>query len=216
ARVCVERENAAAPNGWEVVAITPMEGASPLEVALSGKERFRIFDGATFTVDAAWFPTGDFYVYVADSSVSALAAERSEWAAITQTIKAGGAMSYRNENVMFMAQVKNRLSGGWLAPSDVVGITATVCRVCENGFAPDEWVPVDGWEGVAVPTACVWEAPTANDAWTADAEGPNFVWVPDVRERAFFPTGGKFATQLRFDLTDGRNPIYLTFVDEVD
>ena len=125
-------------------------------------------------------------------------------------------MSYRNENVMFMAQVKNRLSGGWLAPSDVVGITATVCRVYENGFAPDEWVPVDGWEGVAVPTACVLEVPTANDAWTADAEGPNFVWVPDVRERAFFPTGGKFATQLRFDLTDGRNTIYLTFVDEVD
>ncbi|MBP3557137.1 MAG: hypothetical protein J6K20_05465, partial [Thermoguttaceae bacterium] len=53
ARVCVERENAAAPNGWEVVATTPTEGASPLEVALSGKERFRIFDGATFTVDSA-------------------------------------------------------------------------------------------------------------------------------------------------------------------
>jgi len=53
ARVCVERENAAAPNGWEVVAITPTEDASPLEVALSEKERFRIFDGQTFVVDAA-------------------------------------------------------------------------------------------------------------------------------------------------------------------
>jgi hypothetical protein len=125
-------------------------------------------------------------------------------------------MSYRNENVMFMAQVKNRLSGGWLAPSDVVGITATVCRVYENGFAPDEWVPVDGWEGAEVPAECVLETPTPNDAWTADAEGPNFVWIPDVRERPFFPTGGKFATQLRFDLTGARNPIYLTFVDEVD
>jgi len=53
ARVCVERENAAAPNGWEVVAITPTKDASPLEVALSEKERFRIFDGQTFVVDAA-------------------------------------------------------------------------------------------------------------------------------------------------------------------
>ncbi|MBQ7813060.1 MAG: hypothetical protein IJ387_01025 [Thermoguttaceae bacterium] len=53
ARVCVERENAAAPNGWEVVAITPTADGEPLEVALSRRERFRIFDGATFTVDAA-------------------------------------------------------------------------------------------------------------------------------------------------------------------
>ncbi|MBQ9127209.1 MAG: hypothetical protein IJY15_05550, partial [Thermoguttaceae bacterium] len=53
ARVCVERENAAAPNGWDVVAITPTADGEPLEVALSRRERFRIFDGATFTVDAA-------------------------------------------------------------------------------------------------------------------------------------------------------------------
>ncbi|MBQ9798941.1 MAG: hypothetical protein IJO40_03285, partial [Thermoguttaceae bacterium] len=53
ARVCVERENAAAPNGWETLAITPTEDASPLTVALNGRERFRIFDGATFTVDSA-------------------------------------------------------------------------------------------------------------------------------------------------------------------
>ncbi|MBQ7110236.1 MAG: hypothetical protein IJO06_03350, partial [Thermoguttaceae bacterium] len=53
ARVCVERENAAAPNGWEVVALTSTGEASPLTVALSGRENFRIFDGRTFVVDAA-------------------------------------------------------------------------------------------------------------------------------------------------------------------
>ncbi|MBR4105613.1 MAG: hypothetical protein IKK39_16340, partial [Thermoguttaceae bacterium] len=52
ARVCVERENAAAPNGWEVVAFAAAD-ESPLSVALSGRENFRIFDGATFRVDAA-------------------------------------------------------------------------------------------------------------------------------------------------------------------
>jgi hypothetical protein len=213
--VYVERQNAAAPNGWETIAVASTAEASPLTVALTGRETFRIFDGATFRVDAAWFPTQDFFVYVADD-VSAVATEQSEWTTVTQTIKAGGAMCYRNENVMFMARVKNRLSGEWLAPSDVVAITATLCRVYENGFAPDEWVPVDGWEGAEVPAECVLETPTPNDAWTADAEGPNFVWIPDVRERPFFPTGGKFATQLRFDLTGARNPIYLTFVDEVD
>ncbi|MBP3531200.1 MAG: fibronectin type III domain-containing protein, partial [Thermoguttaceae bacterium] len=52
ARVCVERESAAAPNGWEVVAVATA-AESPLSVALSGRERFRVFDGATFTVDSA-------------------------------------------------------------------------------------------------------------------------------------------------------------------
>ncbi|MBP3557589.1 MAG: hypothetical protein J6K20_07815, partial [Thermoguttaceae bacterium] len=209
ARVCVERENAAAPNGWEVVATTPTEGASPLEVALSGKERFRIFDGATFTVDFAWFPTGDFYVYVADD-ISAVATVAVEWETATQLISAGNVM-YRNENVLLLASVKNKLTAVYLSRDEVESATATVYAVSPGFGAREIWTPVDGWADVAVPLDAILEAPTEIDGWTLDAVGPNFVWTPDATTRPLFGDSGTFAVQVCVKRKSGGNPIYFTF-----
>ncbi|MBR4835037.1 MAG: hypothetical protein IKU86_12020, partial [Thermoguttaceae bacterium] len=209
AQVCVERENAAAPNGWEVVATTPTEDASPLEVALSGKERFRIFDGAKFTVDSAHFPTGDFYVYVADD-ISAVATVAVEWETATQLVSAGNVM-YRNENVLLLASIKNKLTAVYLSRDEVESATATVYAVSPGFGAREIWSPVDGWENIAVPLDAILEAPTEIDGWTLDAVGPNFVWTPDATTRPLFGDSGTFAVQVCVKRKSGGNPIYFTF-----
>ncbi|MBR5244360.1 MAG: hypothetical protein IKW13_09005, partial [Thermoguttaceae bacterium] len=209
ARVCVERENAAAPNGWEVVATTPTEDASPLEVALSGKERFRIFDGQAFYVDEAYFPTGDFYVYVADD-ISAVATVAVEWETATQIITAGKVM-YRNENVLLLASIKNKLTAAYLSRDDVESATATVYAVSPGFGAREIWSPVDGWADVAVPLDAILEAPTEIDGWTLDAVGPNFVWTPDATTRPLFGDSGTFAVQVCVKRKSSGNPIYFTF-----
>ena len=209
ARVCVERENTAAPNGWETLTIAPTAEASPLEVALSRRERFRVFDGATFTVDSAWFPTGDFYVYVADD-ISAVAAVAVEWETATQLISAGNVM-YRNENVLLLASVKNKLTADYLNRDEVESATATVYAVSPGFGAREIWTPVDGWADVAVPLDAILEAPTEIGGWTLDAVGPNFVWTPDATTRPLFGDSGTFAVQVCVKRKSGGNPIYFTF-----
>ena len=209
ATVCVERENAAAPNGWEVIAITPTADASPLEVALDGRERFRIFDGVQCYVDEAYFPTGDFYVYVADD-ISAVATVAVEWETATQLISAGNVM-YRNENVLLLASVKNKLTAVYLSRDEVESATATVYAVSPGFGAREIWTPVDGWADVAVPLDAILEAPTEIDGWTLDAVGPNFVWTPDATERPLFGDSGTFAVQVCVKRKSGGNPIYFTF-----
>ncbi|MBQ7111326.1 MAG: hypothetical protein IJO06_08890, partial [Thermoguttaceae bacterium] len=209
ARVCVERENAAAPNGWEVVAVAATAEASPLEVALSGSEKFRIFDGQTFYVDEAYFPTGDFYVYVADD-ISAVATVAVEWETATQLISAGNVM-YRNENVLLLASVKNKMTAAYLSRDEVESATATVYAVSPGFGAREIWSPVDGWENIAVPLDAILEEPVEIDGWTLDAVGPNFVWTPDAATRPLFGDSGTFAVQVCFKRKSGGNPIYFTF-----
>ena len=199
--VCVERENAASPNGWEVVAITPTAEASPLEVALNGKERFRIFDGATFTVDSAWFPTGLFYQYKARVVARRLA--KTSWNVRTQVVMAGE-VCYRNEGARFLAQIQDESVGAFLAPSDVKSITATVYRICD--YLGRAWSPVAGWENVAVPLDALLETPLPDDDWRTASEsdpGPNFVWTPEIGDAPIFPDYGSYATQVKFELVGG-------------
>jgi len=211
ARVCVERENAAAPNGWEVVAITPTEDASPLEIALSGKERFRIFDGATFAVDSAWFPTDKFYRYAA--TVVAVRNVRNDWK-IRVKVVMPGSVCYRNEGARFLAQILDG-AGTPLAPGDVASITATVCRI--GDYLGRTWTPVDGWNAVEVPQTSLLETPTADADWPSNGDddpGPNFVWAPDVAAKPLFPESGDYATQVKLTLVGG-GAVVVTFETSV-
>ncbi|MBR5244022.1 MAG: fibronectin type III domain-containing protein [Thermoguttaceae bacterium] len=222
ARVCVERENAASPNGWEVVAITPTEDASPLEVALNGKERFRIFDGATFRVDSAWFSV-EFYQC---RTVSVAVASADGGAGAAWEASAGGIMFVNGkepkvgENCCIYAKIKSPISGTWVPAERVASVEATVWRtgsVVETTLGAVAYRPVPartvvpGWDGVALPPSLVLEAPVlpVEPPVADETEGYNFVWAPDVSENPIFPESGTYRIQVVITLDDGTQ-VYLT------
>ncbi|MBR4834952.1 MAG: hypothetical protein IKU86_11565, partial [Thermoguttaceae bacterium] len=208
ARVCVERENAAAPNGWEVVAITPTEDASPLEVALSGKERFRIFDGFDFLSDEACFSVKSFYVYKI-SSTQREVASYSLYSRKTQMVRANIEGS-RNENVLLLAQIKNLLTGEYLIKANVESIVASVYKIEKGVQSGDVWTEQEDWKGSEVPLDSLLESPIMIEGWTNDEVGANFVWTPNTMEKKLFTEGGKYVIQVTFNLPN-ENPIVISF-----
>ncbi|MBQ2850851.1 MAG: hypothetical protein IJE77_10255, partial [Thermoguttaceae bacterium] len=209
ARVCVERENAAAPNGWETLALTPTEDASPLSVALSGRERFRIFDGQTFYVDAAWSSMfGQQFVVL--SSYFRVANEKRTWEAKTKVIsntlnvKAG-------QSVTILARISDAFDAEALLLNDGTNIiSVSYSALKKTGSLSSNETPIDGHVNVAVPTTCVLEAPLTSDAW---GEKYNFILTPNIREKPIFPTTGNYSIKIEIVLADG-NPI--TFYVEIE
>ncbi|MBQ2789249.1 MAG: hypothetical protein IJE97_06395, partial [Thermoguttaceae bacterium] len=195
---------------WEVVAVATA-AESPLSVALSGRERFRIFDGATFAVDSAWFPTDKFYRYAA--TVVAVRNVRNDWK-IRVKVVMPGSVCYRNEGARFLAQILDG-AGTPLAPDDVASITATVYRI--GDYLGRTWTPVDGWNAVEVQQTSLLETPTADADWPSNGDddpGPNFVWTPDVASKPIFPESGDYATQVKFALVGG-GAVVVTFETSV-
>lgn len=117
-------------------------------------------------------------------------------------------MGYRNEGRLFKARVRDKLNDRYLTPSDVESITATLYKVTKLWNGPSEWTPVAGRENFAVDAASVLEEPTLVDGWTLDEIGPNVLiqTPPDM-----FPEGGEYRLQATFRLTDGRDPVVVTF-----
>ncbi|MBP3531412.1 MAG: hypothetical protein J6K25_09590, partial [Thermoguttaceae bacterium] len=208
ARVCVERENAAAPNGWEVVAVATA-AESPLSVALNGRKRFRIFDGQTFNVDSAWSSMfGQQFVVL--SSYFRVANEKRTWEAKTKVIsntlnvKAG-------QSVTILARISDAFDAEALLLNDGTNIiSVSYSALKKTGSLSSNETPIDGHVKVAVPTTCVLEAPLTSDAW---GEKYNFILTPNIREKPIFPTTGNYSIKIEIVLADG-NPI--TFYVEIE
>lgn len=125
------------------------------------------------------------------------------------------------ENCCVYAKIKSPLSGAWVPAERVASVEATVWRtgsVGETTFGAVAYRPVSaqavvvsGWDGVALPTSLVLEAPVLPvEAPVADeTEGYNFIWTPDVGENQIFPESGTYRIQVVFTLDDGTQ-IYLT------
>ena len=198
-------------------------GSEPVELIFSD---WRAWDGDVFLTASPFYAKVDFFKYWsgvdATVSVSEWIVEPlvvNEWITDTLTMKAGE-MGYRNENALFLALIKNPLSGALLQPEEVSGITATFYKV--GGWSsPNVWTPVDGWVDIAVPSDSVLSAPIdvsvltqSGTTWSRD-EGPNFSWTPNTITSTPFADNGSYVVQVKIVLKDGKNPIVATFNNKV-
>lgn len=198
-------------------------GSEPVELIFGD---WRAWDGDVFLTASPFYAKVDFFKYWsgvdATVSVSEWIVEPlvvNEWITDTLTMKAGE-MGYRNENALFLALIKNPLSGALLQPEEVSNITATFYKV--GGWSsPNVWTPVDGWVDVAVPTDSVLPAPVdvsvltqSGTTWSRD-EGPNFSWTPNTTTSTPFADNGSYVVQVKIVLKDGKNPIVATFNNKV-
>lgn len=173
---------------------------------------WRAWDGDAFFFSTPPWSKTDFFRYWngVETTVSA-----SEWAITTYTVRAND-MGYRNENALFLALIKNPLTGKLLTPDEVENITATLYKV--GGWAaPNEWAAVEAWTSVPVPVDSVLYTPIdpatltgAGLTWTKE-EGPNFSWAPTTTENVLFSENGSYVMQVKFVLKGGKNPIVATF-----
>ncbi len=198
-------------------------GSEPVELIFGD---WRAWDGDVFLTASPFYAKVDFFKYWsgvdATVSVSEWIVEPlvvNEWITDTLTMKAGK-MGYRNENALFLALIKNPLSGALLQPEEVSGITATFYKV--GGWSsPNVWTPIDGWADVAVPSDSVLPAPIdvsvltqSGATWSRD-EGPNFSWTPNTTTSTPFGENGSYVVQVKIVLKDGKNPIVATFNNKV-
>ena len=198
-------------------------GSEPVELIFSD---WRAWDGDAFLTASPFYAKVDFFKYWsgvdATVSVSEWIVEPlvvNEWITDTLTMKAGE-MGYRNENALFLALIKNPLSGALLQPEEVSGITATFYKI--GGWSsPNVWTPVDGWVDIAVPSDSVLSAPIdvsvltqSGTTWSRD-EGPNFSWTPNTITSTPFADNGSYVVQVKIVLKDGKNPIVATFNNKV-
>lgn len=187
---------------------------------------WRAWDGDAFFFSTPPWSKADFFRYwngvettvsVSEWAITSLVA--NEWLTACYTARAND-MGYRNENALFLALIKNPLTGELLSPDDVENITATLYKV--GGWAtPNEWAAVESWTSVPVPIDSVLYTPidpatlTGSDlAWTKE-EGPNFYWAPNTTEHVLFSENGSYVMQVKFVLKDGKNPIVATFSAKV-
>lgn len=198
-------------------------GSEPVELVFGD---WRAWDGDVFLTASPFYAKVDFFKYWsgvdATVSVSEWIVEPlvvNEWITDTLTMKAGE-MGYRNENALFLALIKNPLSGALLQPEEVSGITATFYKV--GGWSsPNVWTPVDGWVDIAVPSDSVLPAPIdvetltqTGTTWSRD-EGPNFSWTPNTTTSTPFSDNGSYVVQVKIVLKDGKNPVVATFNNKV-
>lgn len=189
-------------------------------------DNWRAWDGDAFFFSAPPWSKTDFFRYwngvettvsVSEWAITPLVA--SEWTTTTYTARAND-MGYRNENALFLALIKNPLTGKLLSPDDVESITATLYKV--GGWAtPNEWAAVEAWTSVSVPLDSVLYTPIAPSTltgadltWTKE-EGPNFSWAPTTTDNVLFSENGSYVMQVKFVLKDGKNPIVATFSAKV-
>ena len=198
-------------------------GSEPVELIFSD---WRAWDGDVFLTASPFYAKVDFFKYWSGVDVTVSVSEWiveplvvNEWITDTLTMKAGE-MGYRNENALFLALIKNPLSGALLQPEEVSGITATFYKV--GGWSsPNVWTPVDGWVDIAVPSDSVLSAPIdvsvltqSGTTWARD-EGPNFSWTPNTTTSTPFADNGSYVVQVKIVLKDGKNPIVATFNNKV-
>lgn len=198
-------------------------GSEPVELIF---DDWRAWDGDVFLTASPFYAKVDFFKYWsgvdATVSVSEWTVESlvvNEWITDTLTMKAGE-MGYRNENALFLALIKNPLSGALLQPEEVSNITATFYKV--GGWSsPNVWTTVDGWVDVAVPSDSVLHDPIdvgvltqSGTTWARD-EGPNFSWTPNTTTSTPFSDNGSYVVQVKIVLKDGKNPIVATFNNKV-
>ena len=198
-------------------------GSEPVELIFGD---WRAWDGDAFLTASPFYAKVDFFKYWsgvdATVSISEWIVEPlvvNEWITDTLTMKAGE-MGYRNENALFLALIKNPLSGALLQPEEVEGITATFYKV--GGWSsPNVWTPVDGWVDITVPTDSVLSDPIdvetltqSGTTWSRD-EGPNFSWTPNTTTSTPFAENGSYVVQVKIVLKDGKNPIVATFNNKV-
>ena len=198
-------------------------GSEPVELIF---DDWRAWDGDAFLTATPFYAKVDFFRYWSGVDAAVSVSEWSveplvvnEWITNTLTIKAGE-MGYRNENALFLALIKNPLTGKLLYPDEVSSITATLYKVGGWG-APNEWAAVDAWTSVPVPVDSVLYTPIdpatltgAGLSWTKE-EGPNFSWAPTTTENVLFSENGSYVMQVKFILKDGKNPITATFSAKV-
>lgn len=198
-------------------------GSEPVELIFSD---WRAWDGNAFLTASPFYAKVDFFKYWSGVDATVSVNEWivdplvvNEWITDTLTLKAGE-MGYRNENALFLALIKNPLSGVLLQPEEVSGITATFYKV--GGWSsPNVWTPVDGWVDVTVPSDSVLPAPIdvetltqSGTTWSRD-EGPNFSWTPNTTTSTPFTDNGSYVVQVKIVLKDGKNPIVATFNNKV-
>lgn len=198
-------------------------GSEPVELIF---DDWRAWDGDAFLTSTPFYAKVDFFKYWAGVDATVSVSEWiveplvvNEWITNTLTIKAGE-MGYRNENALFLALIKNPLTGKLLSPDEVSSITATLYKVGGWG-APNEWAAVDAWTSVPVPVDSVLYTQIdpatltgAGLSWTKE-EGPNFSWAPTTTENVLFSESGSYIMQVKFVLKDGKNPITATFSAKV-
>lgn len=187
---------------------------------------WRAWDGDAFFFSTPPWSKTDFFRYwngvetavsVSEWTITSLVA--SEWTTTTYTARAND-MGYRNENALFLALIKNPLTGKLLSPDEVSSITATLYKV--GGWAaPNEWAAVEAWTSVPVPIDSILYTPIAPSTltgadltWTKE-EGPNFSWAPATTDNVLFSENGSYVMQVKFVLKDGKNPIVATFSAKV-
>lgn len=198
-------------------------GSEPVELIF---DDWRAWDGDVFLTASPFYAKTDFFKYWAGVDATVSVSEWiveplvvNEWITDTLTMKAGE-MAYRNENALFLALIKNPLSGALLQPEEVSNITATFYKI--GGWSsPNVWTPVDGWVDIAVPSDSVLSTPIdvetltqSGTTWSRE-EGPNFSWTPNTTTSTPFADNGSYVVQVKIVLKDGKNPIVATFNNKV-
>lgn len=198
-------------------------GSEPVELIF---DDWRAWDGDVFLTASPFYAKVDFFKYWSGVDATVSVNEWivdplvvNEWITNTLTMKAGE-MGYRNENALFLALIKNPLSGALLQQEEVSNITATFYKV--GGWSsPNMWTPVDGWVDIAVPSDSVLPAPIdvsvltqSGTTWSRE-EGPNFSWTPNTTTSTPFADNGSYVVQVKIVLKDGKNPIVATFNNKV-
>ena len=195
-------------NGWKVLENNIGVDSSPYETTLTGAQRFRLFDGANFLYDEAYFAVKSFYVYTISSTQREIASY-SLYSRKVQMVRANIEGS-RNENVLLLAQIKNLLTGEYLIKANVESIVASVYKVEKGVQAGDVWTEQEDWKGREVPLDSLLESPIMIEGWTNDEIGANFIWTPNTMEKKLFTEGGKYVIQVTFNLPN-ENPIVISF-----
>ena len=202
--ILIERRD---DNGWNIVS-DAIADESPYEIALDGRQQFRVFDGDKFLYDDAYFAVKSFYIYSISSTQKGVESF-SLYSRKVQMVRANieGA---RNENILLLAQIKNLLTGEFLAQQKIESIVASVYKVEKGVQSGDVWTELPEWKQVDVPLDTVLESPVILEGWTNDEVGANFVWTPNSKEKKLFSEGGKYVIQITFNLTDD-NPVVISF-----
>ena len=209
ALVCVERENAAASNGWEVVAITPTEGASPLMITATDVSVFRIFDGARFLSDSSWFyvPPAQYQAYI--TIVAAENVEQTTFDSIIRIIGVDVSGTIKSgESITILARLFNAHDNDdlLLGSNRITSVKYTVEKAASlfpGSSLGDS--SVVGHTNIEVGAQCVLETPATSDAWP-DELGYTFALTPDNTVNPVFPTPGTYIIRVRITLA-GANPV---------
>lgn len=194
-------------NRWDVIATTTARTVSttiPSYQPQIATAAFRVFDGTFHTAFVHFFqPPAHTWVDYDQIYAVELA---PKWLVITD-YQMQSVYYNAGETPIFFARVTNSATNEPVDPETVESVTYT-CFKKVYSWGSTTLESVEGHLAAEVPVSAVLDeivSPETDPRWTRDATGYNFVFEPNTREHALFPSAGDYRVVFNIDFTTGNS-----------